>query len=108
MQFVKIHQLTGHLMGHTSDKNLSPSLPFSHQVIAIKLSNWLQNYCHVLFGVFTACLCMPFTDFDWTLYLGLAFVTAVFFAFGAALICCARKGIRVNQHYNMTRTGKCR
>ncbi|XP_059224908.1 netrin receptor unc-5 [Stomoxys calcitrans] len=43
-------------------------------------------------------------DFDWTLYLGLAFVTAVFFAFGAALICCARKGIRVNQHYNMTRT----
>ncbi|KAI8127318.1 Netrin receptor unc-5 [Lucilia cuprina] len=43
-------------------------------------------------------------NFDWTLYLGLAFVTAVFFAFGAALICCARKGIRVNQHYNMTRT----
>ncbi|XP_011290181.1 netrin receptor unc-5 [Musca domestica] len=43
-------------------------------------------------------------DFDWTLYLGLAFITAVFFAFGAALICCARKGIRVNQHYNMTRT----
>uniref|UniRef100_A0A1A9WI83 Netrin receptor UNC5 n=1 Tax=Glossina brevipalpis TaxID=37001 RepID=A0A1A9WI83_9MUSC len=43
-------------------------------------------------------------NFDWTLYLGLAFITAVFFAFGAALICCARRGIRVNQHYGMTRT----
>lgn len=45
-------------------------------------------------------------DFDWTLYLGLAFITAVFFAFGAALICCARRSIRVNQHYGMARSGK--
>lgn len=45
-------------------------------------------------------------DFDWTLYLGLAFITAVCFAFGAALICCARRGIRANPHYNMARSGK--
>ncbi|KAL7736178.1 hypothetical protein ACLKA6_003723 [Drosophila palustris] len=43
-------------------------------------------------------------DFDWTLYLGLAFITAVCFAFGAALICCARRGIRSNPHYNMARS----
>ncbi|XP_064548276.1 netrin receptor unc-5 isoform X2 [Drosophila montana] len=43
-------------------------------------------------------------DFDWTLYLGLAFITAVCFAFGAALICCARRGIRHNPHYNMARS----
>ncbi|XP_062130397.1 netrin receptor unc-5 isoform X4 [Drosophila sulfurigaster albostrigata] len=43
-------------------------------------------------------------DFDWTLYLGLAFITAVCFAFGAALICCARRGIRANPHYNMARS----
>ncbi|XP_017149321.1 netrin receptor unc-5 isoform X3 [Drosophila miranda] len=43
-------------------------------------------------------------DFDWTLYLGLAFITAVFFAFGAALICCARRGMRANPHYNMARS----
>ncbi|KAH8336675.1 hypothetical protein KR059_000849 [Drosophila kikkawai] len=43
-------------------------------------------------------------DFDWTLYLGLAFITAVCFAFGAALICCARRGIRTNPHYNMARS----
>ncbi|KAH8407648.1 hypothetical protein KR222_009390 [Zaprionus bogoriensis] len=47
-------------------------------------------------------------DFDWTLYLGLAFITAVCFAFGAALICCARRGIRANPHYNMARSGKTR
>lgn len=45
-------------------------------------------------------------DFDWTLYLGLAFITAVCFAFGAALVCCARRGIRANPHYNMARSGK--
>ncbi|XP_016940999.3 netrin receptor unc-5 [Drosophila suzukii] len=43
-------------------------------------------------------------DFDWTLYLGLAFITAVCFAFGTALICCARRGIRTNPHYNMARS----
>ncbi|XP_017866926.1 PREDICTED: netrin receptor unc-5 [Drosophila arizonae] len=43
-------------------------------------------------------------DFDWTLYLGLAFITAVCFAFGTALICCARRGIRHNPHYNMARS----
>ncbi|EDW01476.1 netrin receptor unc-5 [Drosophila grimshawi] len=43
-------------------------------------------------------------DFDWTLYLGLAFLTAVCFAFGAVLICCARRGIRANPHYNMARS----
>ncbi|XP_070140633.1 netrin receptor unc-5 isoform X2 [Drosophila kikkawai] len=43
-------------------------------------------------------------NFDWTLYLGLAFITAVCFAFGAALICCARRGIRTNPHYNMARS----
>ncbi|XP_022228372.2 netrin receptor unc-5 [Drosophila obscura] len=43
-------------------------------------------------------------DFDWTLYLGLAFITAVCFAFGAALICCARRGMRANPHYNMARS----
>nr|XP_017108222.2 netrin receptor unc-5 isoform X3 [Drosophila bipectinata] len=43
-------------------------------------------------------------NFDWTLYLGLAFITAVCFAFGAALICCARRGIRSNPHYNMARS----
>lgn len=45
-------------------------------------------------------------DFDWTLYLGLAFITAVCFAFGTALICCARRGIRTNPHYNMARSGE--
>ncbi|XP_039482565.1 netrin receptor unc-5 isoform X2 [Drosophila santomea] len=43
-------------------------------------------------------------NFDWTLYLGLAFITAVCFAFGTALICCARRGIRTNPHYNMARS----
>ncbi|XP_060655039.1 netrin receptor unc-5 isoform X3 [Drosophila nasuta] len=48
--------------------------------------------------------CAACPDFDWTLYLGLAFITAVCFAFGAALICCARRGIRANPHYNMARS----
>ncbi|XP_018788809.1 PREDICTED: netrin receptor unc-5 [Bactrocera latifrons] len=42
--------------------------------------------------------------FDWTLYLGLAFVITVCVAFGAALIYCARRNLAINSHYNMTRT----
>lgn len=38
--------------------------------------------------------------------MGLAFITAVCFAFGTALICCARRGIRHNPHYNMARSGE--
>ncbi|XP_067629271.1 netrin receptor unc-5 isoform X2 [Eurosta solidaginis] len=42
--------------------------------------------------------------FDWTLYLGLAFVITVCIAFGAALIYCARRNLSIDTHYNMTRT----
>ncbi|XP_036332771.1 netrin receptor unc-5 [Rhagoletis pomonella] len=42
--------------------------------------------------------------FDWTLYLGLAFVITVCIAFGAALIYYARRNLSINSHYNMTRT----
>uniref|UniRef100_W8AYM5 Netrin receptor UNC5 n=2 Tax=Ceratitis capitata TaxID=7213 RepID=W8AYM5_CERCA len=42
--------------------------------------------------------------FDWTLYLGLAFVITVCIAFGAVLIYCARRNLSINSHYNMART----
>lgn len=108
----KHHSKRKSLKSHHAVKEINKPFNRSHQikifsfyffrtqnhVITIKLSNCLVYITH--FYVYYL------VDFDWTLYLGLAFVTAVFFAFGAALICCARKGIRVNQHYNMTRTGK--
>lgn len=75
---------------HTQSANPASIHAFTSMIFKLIKSTWVT---------------ISFADFDWTLYLGLAFITAVFFAFGAALICCARRGIRVNQHYGMTRTG---
>uniref|UniRef100_A0A1B0A5R9 Netrin receptor UNC5 n=1 Tax=Glossina pallidipes TaxID=7398 RepID=A0A1B0A5R9_GLOPL len=71
---------------HTQPANPASVHAFTSMIFKLIKSTWVT---------------ISFADFDWTLYLGLAFITAVFFAFGAALICCARRGIRVNQHYVM-------
>ncbi|XP_055917362.1 netrin receptor unc-5 isoform X2 [Eupeodes corollae] len=44
------------------------------------------------------------SEFDWALYLGLAFIAVVCMTFGVAVICFARRGITNSPDYNIART----